>query len=138
MSQSNQPDNEISVKQLEILLVEDNRVNQAVAVAMLKRMGLSPDVADNGLQAIDKVKSKLYDLILMDLRMPQMDGIEAAARIRSLEEAGRADVPIVALTADAMPEVRDRCFAVGMNDVLVKPVRFETLSKAISPFLAQE
>ncbi|MCA9553059.1 MAG: response regulator [Myxococcales bacterium] len=108
-----------------VLLVEDNQVNQAVARRQLERLGLEVDLAQNGEEAISAVRRRDYTLVLMDCQMPVMDGYEATERIRAL---GRyADLPIVAMTASALPEDRARCLAAGMTDHIAKPVRLEDL-----------
>lgn len=107
-------------ERLRILLAEDNQINAVLATALIKRAGHSVDVATNGLQAIEAVKSGAYDLVLMDVHMPEMDGIEATRLIRELEGAP-AKTPIVALTANAMASDRRKCVAAGMDDFLTKP-----------------
>jgi PAS domain S-box-containing protein len=102
---------------LRVLLAEDNEANVCIATKFLKRWGAVVDVAPNGLRAVEMARGGPYDVVLMDLQMPEMDGFEAASLIR----ADRADLPIVALTADAVLESRHRVFAVGMNDYLTKP-----------------
>ncbi len=108
-----------------LLLVEDNPVNQKVAVALLRETRLPVDVAENGARAVEMAAANAYDLILMDMHMPVMDGIEATRAIRRLP--GHAATPIVAMTANAFDEERDRCLEAGMNDHLGKPVRPEVL-----------
>ena len=102
-----------------VLLVEDSLINQEVALSLLEGVGLRVDVACNGAEAVAKVGRDAYDLILMDMQMPVMDGVEATRTIRS---AGYRDVPIVAMTANAFGEDRQRCLDAGMNDHLSKPV----------------
>ena len=102
-----------------ILLVEDSRINQEVATALLENVGLRVDVADNGAIAVDKAASGVYGLILMDMQMPVMDGLEAT---RAIRQAGHVEVPVVAMTANAFGEDRQRCLDAGMNDHLPKPV----------------
>jgi len=102
---------------LRVLLAEDNEANVCIATKFLKRWGAVVDVAPNGLRAVEMARGGPYDVVLMDLQMPEMDGFEAASLIR----AARADLPIIALTADAVLESRHRVFAVGMNDYLTKP-----------------
>jgi two-component system sensor histidine kinase/response regulator len=104
-----------------ILLVEDNLVNQKVASRLLEKFGHCVDVAADGRAAVAAWRGDNFDLIFMDCQMPQMDGFEATREIRRLE-AGRAHVPIVALTADAMKEAEDKCRAAGMDDYLSKPI----------------
>jgi CheY-like chemotaxis protein/HPt (histidine-containing phosphotransfer) domain-containing protein len=104
-----------------LLLVEDDQVNQAVAVTMLEKVGYQVDTVNNGVKAIKAVRTAAYDMVLMDLAMPEMDGIEATEQIRRLPgQAGQ--IPVIAMTASALPENRDRCIAAGMNDYLTKPI----------------
>ncbi len=114
-----------SERRARILLVEDNPVNQLVAKGMLGKLGCEVIVAGHGGEALDQLEQAAFDLVLMDCNMPVMDGYEASRRIR---QSGRwPDLPIVALTANAMPEERERCRAAGMNDYLAKPFRREEL-----------
>ena len=106
-----------------ILLVEDNEINQRLAVALLEGAGYSVTLAANGLQALDRFSSSTFDLILMDLQMPVMDGLEATRRIRDLErQSGARPTPIIALTASVRPQDRDVCLAAGMDDFVAKPI----------------
>ena len=102
-----------------VLLVEDNELNQVVAAELLQMAGLQVDVADNGAQALERLGAGRYDLVFMDMQMPVMDGLAATVQIRS--QARWADLPIVAMTANAMPQDRERCLQAGMNDHLAKP-----------------
>ncbi|MFT5288289.1 MAG: signal transduction histidine kinase/CheY-like chemotaxis protein [Planctomycetota bacterium] len=117
-----------------LLIVEDNQVNQLVARRLLTRLGYSVDVASDGVEAIACFRGQSYDLILMDLQMPRMDGFEAAREIRAMGEKGKR-VPIVALTANALPEHRDRSLADGMDDFISKPFNFESLAKTIAHWI---
>jgi CheY-like chemotaxis protein len=117
-----------------ILLAEDNRVNQIVALNYLRRLGYQADCASDGLEAIKTLSQKHYDLILMDCQMPLLDGYEAARRIRASEPPGRR-IRIIALTANAMQGDRDTCLAAGMDDYLSKPVRLENLKACLARHL---
>jgi len=116
---------------LSILLVEDNPVNQKVALGYLSRMGYSADAVSNGLEAVAAVQNRKFDLIFMDLQMPEMDGMAATGAIRHLLRKEEKQPVILALTANAMPGDRERCIAAGMNDHLAKPVRLEELQAMI-------
>jgi len=120
-------------KNFRILLVEDNAVNQKVALLMLKKLGHSADVAQNGVEAIAALAAKEYDLVLMDCLMPEMDGFEATRRIRT--SARNAKLPIVAMTANAFTEDREACLEAGMSDYLSKPVRDSELRQKLDRWL---
>ncbi len=117
-----------------ILLVEDGVTNQKFAVAMLHRWGHEVAIANNGLEALEMLDTNpdVYDLILMDVLMPVMDGLQATKEIRLREEGSNRRVPIVAITAQAMKEDRDRCLSAGMDDYLSKPIRRRDLQKIIA------
>ena len=125
------------IQGVQILLVEDNEVNQLIAQELLKSAGLNIDLATNGREAVEKVQVHSYDLILMDIRMPEMDGLEATRRIRSLAEVGNtekerfATVPIIAMTAHAMNTDRAKSLEAGMNDHVSKPVNPQELFAAL-------
>ena len=116
-----------------MLLVEDNSINQEVACGLLRLLGLTVEVAEDGRQAVDRAAASAYDLILMDVQMPSMDGLEATALIRS--QPGGAAVPIIAMTADAGASDRERCLAAGMNDHLAKPIGLSTLIATLARWL---
>lgn len=118
-----------------ILLVEDNRVNQIVASNFLKKWGIAMKIANNGLEAVDMISSKEFDLVLMDLQMPEMDGYEATETIRKMEDPYFKNIPIIALTASAMLEIRERTQKVGMNDYLSKPFQPEELQNKLAKYL---
>ncbi|MDY6945981.1 MAG: PAS domain-containing protein [Pseudomonadota bacterium] len=118
-----------------VLLVEDNAVNQKVAVRFLERMGCTVRVADNGVEAVRACEGATFDLILMDLQMPMMDGITATQRIRERETGdGRPNVPIIALTANAMTSQLERCMQAGMNAFLTKPLEIPRLHEVLTKF----
>ncbi|MFM2056856.1 MAG: hypothetical protein RLY71_1241 [Pseudomonadota bacterium] len=115
------------------LLVEDNLLNQEVAIAMLEALGLTVELAENGAIAVDKVRHGQFDIVLMDMQMPVMDGLSATQAIRQLP--GRASLPIVAMTANAMAGDREQCLAAGMNDHLAKPIDLDNLSAMLVRWL---
>jgi signal transduction histidine kinase/CheY-like chemotaxis protein/HPt (histidine-containing phosphotransfer) domain-containing protein len=116
---------------LRILLTEDNAVNQKLALRLLEKMGYRADMAGNGLEAVQAVERQPYDLILMDVQMPEMDGLEATRQI--VERWPEDERPwIVAMTAEAMQGDRERCLAAGMNDYITKPIRPDVLAAAIA------
>lgn len=120
-------------KAVNILVAEDNPMNQMLVQRLLTKAGHSVDIANNGLEAIEMLKAKNYDIVLMDMQMPTMDGIEATRQIRSGNISGiNKDIPIIALTANAMQEDRDICLANGMNDYLPKPINKAELLQAIN------
>jgi two-component system sensor histidine kinase/response regulator len=116
---------------LRILLAEDNVVNQRVAMTMLGKMGHGITLATNGLEALEQWRQGAFDLILMDVQMPEMTGLEATRQIRR-EEAMGTHVPIVAMTASAMSEDRDHCLAAGMDDFISKPVSSKVIEEIIT------
>ncbi len=116
---------------LRILLAEDNAVNQKLALRLLQQMGYRADVAANGIEAIECVARQPYDLVLMDVQMPEMDGLEATRRITARWPVGRRP-RIVAMTANAMQGDREECLAAGMDDYLTKPIRVDTLSETLA------
>jgi CheY-like chemotaxis protein len=119
-----------------ILVAEDNITNQLVAVGILKKLGLKADVAANGLEALRALQTIPYDLVLMDVQMPEMDGIEATRQIRDPQSRVlNHRVPIVAMTAHAMGDDRDKCLQAGMDDYITKPVRVPVLAAALEKWL---
>lgn len=126
-------------RSVRILLAEDNITNQQVALGMLKKLGLRADAVANGAEAIKAVQSLPYDLVLMDIQMPELDGLEATRRIRALNNSAcRADVPIIAMTANAMQGDRELCLRAGMNDYISKPVNPKTLAEKLDKWLPKE
>ncbi len=116
-----------------ILLAEDDKSCQKLVVCILKKAGYEVDVADNGNQVIEKVRTNSYDLILMDMQMPGMDG---PTTTKTLRQMGLKDIPILALTANAFTEDRKRCLEAGMNDFITKPVSPAKLTEQIDKYLA--
>jgi CheY-like chemotaxis protein len=114
---------------LRILLAEDNAVNQKLALRILEQMGYRADVASNGLEAVESVERQTYDLVLMDVQMPEMDGLDATRAIRHLK--GLSQPRIVAMTANAMQGDRELCIAAGMDDYISKPIRLNELIAAL-------
>jgi two-component system sensor histidine kinase/response regulator len=119
-----------------ILLTEDNEINQEVACELLKILGMQPEVASNGSIALEMVQQKHYDLILMDVQMPVMDGLEATTAIRRLPNC--QTIPILAMTANAFSEDREKCLAVGMNDHVSKPVDIDKLQQSLVKWLPEK
>ena len=117
-----------------VLLAEDSRANQLVATTILRKAGFRVDVAENGLQAVAAVNRRSYGLVLMDMAMPEMDGLEATGCIRALP-GKRGRVPIVAMTANTFDEDRQRCLAAGMDDYLAKPIERRALYEALLRWL---
>lgn len=117
-----------------VLLVEDNDVNQLVATKYLQRLGVEPSLASNGLEAIEQAKGKVFDLILMDLQMPEMNGYDASKAIRNLSDHYR-EVPIVALTAAAFSEIRDKIEEAKITAFIHKPFSPEDLRQMIDRYL---
>ncbi len=116
-------------KPMRLLLAEDNTVNRKVALQILNRLGFHADVAPNGREAVAATTANRYDVILMDVHMPEMDGLEATRAIRALPSQTRPW--IIALTANAMPEDRAKCLSAGMDDYVSKPLKIEGLAKAL-------
>ena len=125
-----QPDPELGKRHpLRILLTEDNAINQKLALKLLDKMGYRADVAANGLEAIQAIERQTYDLVLMDVQMPEMDGLEATRQV--IARWGDARPRIIAMTADAMQGDREKCIEAGMDDYVTKPIRTPTLVAAI-------
>ncbi len=115
---------------LKILVAEDNKVNQLVTSRMLQRMGCTVDLAGDGIAAVRSLENTVYDIVLMDLSMPEVDGLEAARRIRR-KAGAQFSIPIVALTASVSDEVRSQCLEAGMNDFLTKPIEVPAVRRAL-------
>jgi CheY-like chemotaxis protein len=114
-----------------VLLAEDNVVNQKLALRLLSQMGYRADVAANGLEVLQAVDRQPYDVILMDVQMPEMDGLEATRRLCAALDAFKRP-RIIAMTANAMQGDREMCLAAGMDDYISKPIRVEELVKSLS------
>ena len=121
---------------LRILLAEDNLVNQRLATRLLEKRGHHVVVAANGREALAALEKDIFDLVLMDMQMPEMDGFEATAAIRQKEKTDGGHLPIVALTAHAMKGDREKCLAAGMDGYLTKPLRPQELEEVLKPYLA--
>ena len=116
----------------QVLVAEDNRINQKVILAMLARFQVTPDLAENGQEALERLAEKRYDLVLMDCEMPEMNGFEATAVIRDPEsKVLNHKVPIIAMTANAMTGDREKCIEAGMDDYMTKPVKKEILAASL-------
>jgi CheY-like chemotaxis protein len=128
------PDHETDAEQpgraMRILLAEDHVLNQMMIRVMLEAAGHQVEVVDDGLQAVAAVRSKPYDVVLMDISMPELDGVQATRRIRELD-GPESRVPIIALTANAMKGDRERFLAAGMTDYLSKPIHMKSLIMAL-------
>ena len=119
-----------------ILLAEDNIVNQHVAVGILKKLGLRADAVANGAEAVTALETIHYDLVLMDVQMPVMDGLEATRLIRDASSAVKNhQIPIIAMTAGVMQGDREQCLDAGMNDYVTKPVSYQALMVALGKWL---
>jgi CheY-like chemotaxis protein len=122
---------------LRILLVEDNAVNQVLAARLLEKRGHSVTVAGNGKEALAVLERQSFDLVFMDVQMPEMDGLEATAAIRDKEKRSGKHLPVIAMTAHAMVGDRERCLAAGMDDYLTKPIRPDEIDRTACTLFAQ-
>jgi CheY-like chemotaxis protein/HPt (histidine-containing phosphotransfer) domain-containing protein len=120
------------VSSLQILLAEDNPVNQMTATTMFEKLGHAVVVANNGREAIDKINEQAFDIVFMDVQMPEMDGVTATGEIRKREESTRRHIPIVAMTAHAMKGDKEKCLEAGMDDYVSKPIRRKDLADVIA------
>jgi signal transduction histidine kinase/CheY-like chemotaxis protein len=125
---------EKSLKGVKILIAEDNQINVILAKQYMKLWGIECDVAENGLIALELVQTNYYDMVLMDLQMPELDGYETTIAIRKLPDEKFRNLPIVALTASAMLDIKDKAFVVGMNDYVSKPFNPNELYKKIASY----
>jgi len=115
-----------SLNGVRVLVAEDNAINQKIVRIMLQKAGCDVLAVDDGNKAVEAVQTGQFDLVLMDLHMPQLDGLEATRQIRALQ-SGAKEVPIIALTASAFTDDRDRCLSAGMNDFITKPIKLDYL-----------
>ncbi|MCZ4304264.1 response regulator [Zoogloeaceae bacterium G21618-S1] len=123
-------------RRLNVLLAEDNKVNQMLALRLLEKLGHVTHVVNNGLEALSACESTHFDVILMDVQMPEMGGFEATARLREREAGTGRYTPIIAMTAHAMPGDRERCLAAGMDDYVAKPVQPTSLAAALAAIVS--
>lgn len=121
-----------------ILVVDDNSMNRKVALGLLEPLQMQMDTAENGQEAIEKIENEKYDMVFMDHMMPVLDGVEATRRIREKEGAYYQELPIIALTADAMSGAKEEFTAAGMNDFVAKPIEVKEITKVIRAYLPQE
>jgi two-component system sensor histidine kinase/response regulator len=122
---------------LRILLAEDNLVNQRLATRLLEKRGHRVDVAGNGREALEALERASYDLVLMDIQMPEMDGLEAIEKIREKEKLTGKHLPVVALTAHAMKGDEERCLTAGMDGYLTKPIRPQELDDVLDKYVSE-
>jgi len=127
-----------ATRSLDILLVEDSLYNQKLAQGVLSKFGHQVSVADNGVRAVEMTRKRRFDLILMDVQMPEMDGLEATRRIRAREQETGEHIPIIAMTAQALRRDRERCLQAGMDGYLSKPVRARELRKTVEAAVADQ
>ncbi len=127
-----EPDSEDEIR---LLIVEDNVINQRVAKRMVENMGFKADIANNGQEALDMLSERYYDLILLDVQMPVLDGLRTAQKIRIREMNTGRHIPIIAMTAHAQKEDRDRCLEAGMDDYISKPINMKILEEKLHHYL---
>lgn len=135
--QPNSLDRESSYADLKVLLAEDNPINQRLAIKLLEKIGISPELAEDGEAVLKAVQEEAFDLILMDVMMPKMDGLEATRQLRQQEKASCSNLPIIAMTANAMQGDKERCLEAGMNGYVAKPVKPQALFDEIARVVEQ-
>ena len=131
------PSRSIELKEANVLVVEDNLINQKIVILSLKNLVSNIDIANNGKEALDKFGSTKYDIVLMDIQMPVMDGITATKKIRELEASTHTHTPIIAITANALSGDKEICLAAGMNDYISKPFQIEVLVQKMKELLKE-
>ena len=140
MSAKEKPVETVDFAGKRILLVEDNELNQEIAAEILKEAGFVVDIAGDGIVAVDKMASTAsdcYDLILMDVQMPRMNGFVATREIRTLSDSKKANIPIIAMTANAFDEDKKLAFEAGMNGFVAKPINIEALMRTLEDILKE-
>ncbi len=123
---------------IRVLVAEDNKANQLVIQNLFKHIGLKIDIANNGIQAVEMVKHRSYDIVFMDISMPEMDGLEACENIRSMELPSKANIPIIAFTAHALTGDKEKFLKAGMSDYLSKPVNLSHLINTLNKYIAKQ
>lgn len=123
--------------ELRILLAEDNAINQRLAIRLLERAGHSVMAVSNGRAAVEAAARERFDLVLMDIHMPEMDGVEATRRIRAMERPSGAHLPVIAMTASAMLDDRELCVAAGMDSFLTNPISAADLLAGLNACFAR-
>jgi CheY-like chemotaxis protein len=125
----------VDLEKASILLVEDNLINQKIVVLSLKKLVKNIEIANNGKEALDKFGCSRYDIILMDIQMPIMNGIVATKKIREIEASSNTHTPIIAITANALLGDKEECLAAGMDDYISKPFQIEVLIQKMKNLL---
>jgi CheY-like chemotaxis protein len=128
-------DKKIDLYRVACLVVDDNLINQKILCKLVKRLGIDSDVANNGVQAVEAVQQKTYDLIFMDIQMPLMDGIEATQKILNDSKIAKKPI-IIAVTANTSDDAKKKCRDCGMKDFLSKPITFKVVQNAIHQWFA--
>jgi len=119
------------VSKIKMLLAEDDELNRKMMTAIFSKFGLTPDIAKNGLEVLERLNDNVYDLILMDMSMPVMDGIQATVKIREMEKQTGSHIIIIAVTANASRDDIDRCYQAGMDDFITKPIKIDEMLQII-------
>lgn len=130
-SQNNSKERDTSMEKLNVLVAEDNKINQMVTQKMLEREGMEVTIAENGMEAVKCFEKQDFDIIMMDIHMPEMDGYEATSAIRKLEEVSGNHIPIIALTASAMEGDKEACLEAGMDGYISKPIKKDQLIETL-------